>query len=138
MLFCMTFGDTKMFWESGKMLLGLFCTKRNVVEMIFDCKVLCKILLDCLFYHTVDDVIPESQSSFYTSHVTTDIIFSTKLLQQNFTEQDLNFYQVFIDLTQTFDGTNRTALQKISNKLGCPENFIDILWHFLEDLGLCR
>eukprot|EP00106_Octopus_bimaculoides_P000304 XP_014767746.1 PREDICTED: uncharacterized protein LOC106867398 [Octopus bimaculoides] len=59
-----------------------------------------------------------------------NMILSARQLQEKCIEQDMDLYQVFIDLTKAFDSINRIALWEIPKKLGCPEKFVRMLRQF--------
>jgi len=97
-------------------------------------KVLCRIMLDRMLEHIVNDVLPESQCGFRSGRGTVDMIFTARQLQEKCVEQRMGLYQVFIDLTKAFDTVNRKALWEILKKLGCPDKFISILKLFHDDM----
>ncbi len=74
-----------------------------------------------------ESILPESQSGFHPNRGTTDMIFTTRQLQEKCREQNLSLYMAFIDLTKAFDSVNRQTLWLVLAKIGCPEKYIRIL-----------
>ena len=73
-------------------------------------KVFSKVLLDRLLKHICPLVIPYTQCGFRSGRGTTDMIFSARQLQEKSIEQRVKLYQVFVNLTKTFDTVNCPAL----------------------------
>ena len=90
-------------------------------------KILARILLDRLQKYICPSILPESQSGFREGRGTVDMIFSARQLMEKCKEQRVPLYQVFVDLTKAFDTVNRDALWTILGKLGCPEQFVEML-----------
>lgn len=42
-------------------------------------------------------------------------------------EQNMDIFQVFIDLNKAYDSVNRALQQKIFDKLKCPDHFVPII-----------
>ena len=53
------------------------------------------------------------------------MVFTARQLQEKCIEQRISLYQIFVDLTKTFDTVNLDALWRILGKIGCPPSFID-------------
>ncbi|KAL3059301.1 hypothetical protein OYC64_011261 [Pagothenia borchgrevinki] len=68
-----------------------------------------------------ESILPESQSGFRPNRGTTDMIFTTRQLQEKCREQNQPLYMAFIDLTKAFDSVNCQALWLVLAKIGCPE-----------------
>ena len=107
---------------------------RGIALLCIAGKVLSSILLKRLINHIADDILPESQCGFRQGRGANDMIFAARQLQEKCREQNVDMYQVFIDLTKAFDTVNRSALWAVLGKLGCPEKFVGILKSFHDDM----
>ena len=91
-------------------------------------KVFLRILLNRLISVIVNKMLPESQCGFRADCRTVDMIFSAWQPQEICREQNLSFYHCFIDLSKSFDITNRSTIWKILLKLCCPEKLVGLIW----------
>eukprot|EP00106_Octopus_bimaculoides_P023071 XP_014790513.1 PREDICTED: RNA-directed DNA polymerase from mobile element jockey-like [Octopus bimaculoides] len=66
-------------------------------------KVLLRIMVDRLQIYVANEILPEAQSGVRKGRGTVDMIFSAWQLQEKCVEQQIGFYQVFIDLIKAFD-----------------------------------
>ena len=98
-------------------------------------KVLVKIMFTRLLEHVVDLVLPESQCGFRRGHITVDMIFFARQLQEKCREQHQDLYMAFVDLTRAFDTVNQDLLWNTLHKFGCPPTFIGMLQQF--HTGMC-
>ena len=55
------------------------------------------------------------------------MVFTARQLQEKYIEQNRSLFVNFIDLTKAFDTVNRSALQIIFKKLGCPNKLVTII-----------
>ena len=97
-------------------------------------KVFARVLLNRMISSIVDDVLPESQCRFRAQRGTSDMIFSTRQIQEKCIEQNMDLYQCFIDLTKAFDTVNRKMLWKVLKKFGCPDKFIHLIRSLHDDM----
>ena len=94
----------------------------SIVEKLFS-----RIISNRLLRTIVNGILPESQCGFHASCDTVDMIFSARQLQEKCKEQNIPFYECFIDFSKAFDTVNRSTLWKILLKLGCPERFVGLI-----------
>ena len=64
----------------------------------------------------IDNILPESQCGFQSGHSTVDMIFSLRLLQEKYVEQQQSLCITFADLSKAFDTVGRDALWKLLPK----------------------
>ncbi|VDM02582.1 unnamed protein product [Schistocephalus solidus] len=74
----------------------------------------------------------ESQCGFHRHRGTTNMIFSTRQLQEKCQEMRTHLYTNFEDLTKAFDTVNHSGLWKVMPKVGCTERFTHMV-HQLHD-----
>nr|VZI39829.1 unnamed protein product [Spirometra erinaceieuropaei] len=55
------------------------------------------------------------------------MIFSARQLQEKCQEMQTHLYSTFLDLTKTYDTTNREGLWKIMQIFGCPKRFTQMV-----------
>ena len=76
-------------------------------------KILAKNLLNRPNVHLDQTgLIPESQCGSRNDRGGTDMIFTTRQLQEQCQEQNVDLYMAFVDLTKAFDTVNRDGLWK--------------------------
>ena len=69
------------------------------------------------------------------------MLFAARQVQEKCTEQNLDLYMVFVDLTKAFDSVSREGLRKLLLKIGCPPRVVKIIRSFhdmiarVSDLG---
>ena len=97
-------------------------------------KILARVILNRVIKHVVDDVYPESQCGFRAGRGTIDMIFSLRQIAEKVREKNHEMYMVFVDLTKAFDTVNRTALWRVLQKLGIPENMLRVIVSFHEGM----
>nr|VZI48604.1 unnamed protein product [Spirometra erinaceieuropaei] len=90
-------------------------------------KIFARILLNRLYNHLEQGLLPESQCGFRYHRGTTDMIFVARQLQEKCQEMRTHLYSTFMDLTIVFDTVNREGLWKIMQKFGCPERFTQMV-----------
>ena len=83
-------------------------------------KCLAKIILRCLVSNITDNILPESQCSFWSGCSTVDMIFSLIQLHEKCVEQQRSLNITFMDLTKAFDTIDRDGLWKLLPKFRCP------------------
>ncbi|XP_066970173.1 uncharacterized protein [Macrobrachium rosenbergii] len=71
----------------------------------------------------LESALPEAQWCFYPGCSTIDIVFMVHHIQKKCTEQQMDLYAVFIDLTKAFNTVNRDAIWSIRTELGCLPKF---------------
>ncbi|VDL89591.1 unnamed protein product [Schistocephalus solidus] len=91
---------------------------QNIAERIFT-----RILLHRLNGHIEQGLLPESQCGFRRHRGTTDMIFTTRQLQEKCQGMRTHLYTTFVDLTKALATVNRDGLWKVMQKFGCPERF---------------
>ena len=62
-------------------------------------KILCKVILNRLNTHLLDEIVPESQCDFRKNRGTVDMIFCARQIQEKCKEQNKDLYILFVDLT---------------------------------------
>ena len=97
-------------------------------------KILARVILNRVIKHVIDDVYPESQCGFRAGRGTIDMIFSLRQIAEKVREKNHEMYMVFVDLTKAFDTVNRTALWRVLQKLGIPENMLRVIVSFHEGM----
>ena len=97
-------------------------------------KILARVILNRVIKHVIDDVYPESQCGFRAGRGTIDMIFSLRQIAEKVREKKHEMYMVFVDLTKAFDTVNRTALWRVLQKLGIPENMLRVIVSFHEGM----
>lgn len=89
---------------------------------------LVRILLNWLQQHNYDsDIIPEGQCGFRAGHVTMDMVFTARQIQEQCREQHSDLYMIF---TEAFDSVSHTGLWLILRKIGCTEKLVNIVRSF--------
>ena len=123
----------------GAIIVTLFKKKDNKADCGNHCgisllsiagKILAWVILNHFINSVSGESLPESQCGFRPGHSTGDMSFSLRQVQQKCSEQYMDLYAVFIDLTKVFDTLNIEALWVILTKLGCPQKLIQIIWLF--------
>ena len=109
------------------------CDNRRGISLLSIAgKILAKVLLNRLYFHLDQKgLIPESQCGFRKDRGTTNMIFTTRQLQEKCQEQNVDLYMTFVELTKAFDTVSRDGLWKIMTKFGCPPRFITMVRPFL-------
>ena len=97
-------------------------------------KILARILLNRLIENISEDNLPEAQCVFRPGRSTIDMVFTVRQIQEKCSEQQMDLYAVFIDLTKTFDTVNREALWSVLLKLGCPRKFTTLIRLFHDNM----
>ena len=101
-------------------------------------KILARVLLNRLSAHVhLHEVLPESQCGFRAGRDTADMIFSAGQIKEKSREQVQDLYVIFIDLTEAFDSVHREGLREILKKIDCPQELINIIRSFHEDMLCC-
>ena len=90
-------------------------------------KIFARILLNRLFTHITQEVVPEAQCGFRGNRSTVDMIFCLRQLQEKCIEQDRPLYMVFVDFSKAFDTVERTGLWQLLRKYGGPETFTTMI-----------
>ena len=122
---------TEWFDENDVNIQSLLESKSKAYIALSKCVT---IVFKIINLHIADNVFPESQCGFRSSRRTVDMIFTIRHLQEKCLEQRKDLFEVFIDLTKTFDTVNRESLWLILGKLSCPEKLISILKLFHHDM----
>lgn len=89
-------------------------------------KVEAKVMLQGLINTITEPMLPESQCGFRKNR-STDMIFTTRQLQEKRWKQHQDLFVAFIDLPKAFDIVNRELLWNVFAKFGCPAKFVNIL-----------
>ena len=63
------------------------------------------------------------------------MVFTVRQIQEKCTEQQMDLFACFIDLTKAFDTVNREALWIIISKLGCPSKYINLIRLFQDGMS---
>ena len=90
-------------------------------------KVLSRVCLNRLTQHIAPIAISESQCGFRPNRGTSDMVFTARQLQEKCSEQGLDLYHCFVDLSKAFDTVNREALWIVLKKSRCPDKFVNIV-----------
>ena len=69
----------------------------------------------------------ENQCDFRANRDTTDMVFVHRQLQEKCREQNRRLYATLIDLTKTCDIVRKTGLRLISEGLGCPTKYLQMV-----------
>ena len=88
-------------------------------------KILCKLILNRLNTHLLDEIVPESQCGFRKNRGTVDMIFCARQIQEKCKEQNKDLYILFVDLTKAFDTVSRPGLWRILPRIGIPPHDAD-------------
>lgn len=75
-------------------------------------KISARVFLNHLIAKISEENLPEAKCGFRPGRSTTDMIFSVRQFQEECTEQNMDFYAVFLDLTKV----NREVLWLIPSK----------------------
>lgn len=97
-------------------------------------KILCKVILNRLNSHLLDETVPESQCGFRKNRGTVDMIFAARQIQEKCKEQNKDLYVLFVDLTKAFDTVSRLGLWNILPRLGVPPKMLKIIQCFHEGM----
>ena len=89
-------------------------------------KVFARILLNRLTQHA-EKFLPEAQCGFRAGRGTSDMIFSLRQIQEKCIEQNMPLYMIFVDFSKAFDTVNQSTLWKILRRLGCPDQFTNLI-----------
>ena len=90
-------------------------------------KILCKVILNRLNTHLLDEIVPESQCAFRRNRGTVDMIFCARQIQKKCKEQSKDLYILFVDLTKAFDTVSRPGLWRILPRNGIPPKMVQII-----------
>ena len=74
-----------------------------------------------------ENTLPDSQCGFRPGRSTVDMVFTVRQIQEKCTEQQMDLFACFIDLTKALNTVNREALWIILSKLTCPSKFINLI-----------
>jgi len=55
------------------------------------------------------------------------MMFSLRQIQEKCIEQNMPLYMIFVDFTKAFDTVNRSTLWMVLRKLGCPDQFTNLI-----------
>lgn len=97
-------------------------------------KILVRVILNRLICSVSEEALPEAQCGFRPGRSIINMVFSVRQAQEKCTEQHMDLYAVFMDLTKAFNTVNREALWVILAKLGCPRKFTNIIRLFHEGM----
>ena len=97
-------------------------------------KCLAKIILRCLVSNITDNILPESQCSFWSGGH--DLLTQTAP-KEKCVEQQRNLYITFVDLTKAFDIICRDGLWKLLPKFRCPPHLTNIIHQFHKGMEGC-
>ena len=103
---------------------------RGVALLTIAGKILSCIILNCISSTIANNITPESQCGFHAARGMTDMMFSTRQLQEKSREQHCDLYMVFVDLTKAFDLVSPEGLRKVLYKVGCPAKLVNIIRSF--------
>ena len=78
--------------------------------------------------------LPESQCGFRKGRGCVDMIFSIRQLTEKAVEHRAKQYLIFVDLTKAYDSVPREALWVALGKLGVPNQLIDIIRSFHDNM----
>ena len=98
-------------------------------------KILARVILNRMIDSVAENALPDSQCGFRPGRSTVDMVFTVRQIQEKCTEQQVDLFACFIDLTQAFVTVNREALWIILSKLGCPSKFINLIRLFLDGMS---
>ena len=90
-------------------------------------KILCKVIINRLNTHLLDEIVPESQCGFRKNRGTVDMIFCARKIQEKGKEQNKDLYILFVDLTKAFDTVSRPGLWCILPRIGIPPKMVQII-----------
>ena len=98
-------------------------------------KILARVILNRMIDSVAENTLPDSQCGFRPGHSTVDMVFTVRQIQEKCTEQQMDLFACFIDLTKAFDTVNREALWVILSKLGCTNKFINLIRLFHDGMS---
>ena len=98
-------------------------------------KILARVILNRMIDSVAENTLPDSQCGFRPGRSTVDMVFTVREIQEKCTEQQMDLFACFIDLTKAFDTVNREALWIILSKLGCPSKFINLIRLFHDGMS---
>ena len=140
----------RCYWESGELpqdfndalIVNIYKRKgdrqdcgnyRGISLLAIASKIFANILLQRLLI-VGNDVLPEAQCGFRSSHSMIDMIFTLRQLQEKAAEQNKPLYIAFIDFSKAFDSISHPCLWRLLSKFGCPDKFILMLQAFHEGM----
>ena len=82
----------------------------------------------------VEEELPESQCGFRRGHACTDMIFTVRQLTEKAIQHRAKKFLVFLDLKKAYDSVPREGLWTTLEKLGIPEELIDIVRSFHDNM----
>ena len=86
---------------------------RGIFLLFIAGKILARFLLNRLNDHLARGLLPKSQCGFRSGHITADMIFAARQLQEKCQEQNVGLFTTFVDLAKAFDTVCREGLWKI-------------------------
>ena len=81
-----------------------------------------------------EEVLPESQCGFRSGRGCSDMIFTVRQVVEKSWEHKAKAFLVFIDLRKAYDSVPREALWVALRKLGVPDQLIDIIRSFHQNM----
>lgn len=113
------------------------CDSYRGISLLSVCgKVFARILLNRLMTLS-EQFLPETQFGFRPDRGTCEAIFAIRQLQEKSREQGQNLYLCFVDLEKAFDSVPREALWLVLQKVGCTEDFVELLRLLHDNMQCC-
>ena len=81
------------------------------------------------------DVVPNSQCAFKKGSGVDDAQWLDRLVTSGCIDRNLPLYKLYVDLKKAYDRVDRVLLREILVRVGVPEEFIQILLSFLQDVS---
>ena len=73
-------------------------------------KILARVILNRMIDSVAENTLPDSQCGFRPGRSTVDMVFIVRQIQEKCTEQQMDLFACFIDLTKAFDSQQRSTM----------------------------
>ena len=83
------------------------------------------------------NLLPEEQCGFRPHRWTTDIMFAVRRLQELRGKARVPLFLCFIDLQKSYDTVDRTRLMHVLASVGVPQQIIEAIRHFHDEMKAC-
>ena len=96
-------------------------------------KVVARVLQDRL-QQLAEEELPESQCGFRKSRGCTDMMFTLRQVMEKAIEHRTKQFTIFVDLKKAYDSVPCAALWRVLQKLGVPDDVIELIRSFHEGM----
>ena len=115
---CGNYRGISLVAHAGKVLLKIVATRLNT-------------------YCETRNLLPEEQCGFRPHHLTTDMMFEVRRLQELGRKARVPLFLCFIDLQKVYDSVDRTLLRQVLARFGTPPQMIEVIRQFHDGMRAC-